>query len=96
MAINYKIVNDIVNHVGSDNKSNWYVGIATNPRNRLFDDHCVDQAHGAWIYQDAYSETDARDTESYLLNEYTFRGDVGGGNRPTYVYAYKITPWTKQ
>jgi len=96
MAVNYKIVNDIVNHIGSDNKPNWYVGIATNPRNRLFDDHCVDQAHGAWIYRDASSEADARDTEAYLLEEYSFRGDVGGGNRPTYVYAYKITSYTKQ
>ena len=96
MAVNYKIVNDIVNHVGSDNKPNWYVGIATNPRNRLFDDHCVDQTHGAWIYRDASSETDARDTEKYLLETYPFRGDVGGGEHPQYVYAYKITPWTKQ
>lgn len=96
MAVNHQIANDIVNHVDSDNKSNWYVGIATNPTNRLFDDHCVDKEHGGWIYRDASNETDARDTEAYLLNEYHFKGDVGGGNHPTYVYAYKITSYTKQ
>ncbi|MBR1916139.1 MAG: hypothetical protein IJ830_06875 [Alphaproteobacteria bacterium] len=96
MAVNYKIVNDIVEHVGPDNKPNWYVGIATHPRERLFKDHCVDEQHGRWIYRDAITETDARDTEEHLLKIFKFRGDVGGGNYPTYVYAYKITSYTKQ
>ena len=43
MAINTKIVSDIINYIGYDNKQNWYVGIATNPRDRLFMDHCVDK-----------------------------------------------------
>lgn len=80
----------------TSNKSNWYIGIATNPRERLFDNHCVDKDHGGWIHRVAFNETDARDTEAYLLDENHFKGNVGGGNHPTYIYAYKITSYTKQ
>lgn len=96
MAINTKIVSDIINYIGYDNKQNWYVGIATNPRDRLFMDHCVDKRNGRWIYRDAVIETDTRDTEKYLLEAYPFKGDVGGGIFPTYVYAYKITSYTRE
>ena len=97
MAINYLFSNEILNYIGSDNKSNWYVGIATYPRDRLFRDHCVDERNGQWIYNtNPMSETDARDTEKYLLETYPFQGDVGGGIYPTYVYAYKITSYTRE
>ena len=97
MAVNYKIVNDIVEHVDSDSKSNWYVGIATHPRNRLFIEHNVSEYSGKWIYNtNPMSEIDARDTEKHLLDNYSFRGGPGGGDHPQYLYAYKITPWTKQ
>lgn len=48
------------------------------------------------IYQEASSETDARDTETYLLNNYFFKGGTGGGDNPRYVYAYKITLETRE
>ena len=97
MAINHKIVNDIVNHIGSDNKSNWYVGIATHPRNRLFNEHNVNEHSGRWIYNTKpMSEIDARDTEKYLLDNYSFRGGTGGGDHPQYVYAYRITSYTRE
>lgn len=90
------LLSDIINYIGYDNKQNLYVGIATNPRDRLFVDYCVDERNGQWIYQNAVTETDARDTEKYLLEAYPFRGDVGGGFYPTYVYAYKITTYTRE
>lgn len=97
MAVNYKIVNDIIHKVGLDNEANWYVGIATNPRNRLFNEHNVNEFVGKWIYNsNPISEIDARDTEKYLLNNYSFRGGTGGGDHPQYVYAYRITSYTKQ
>lgn len=97
MAINHTFSRKILDHIGSDNKSNWYVGIATNPRSRLFRDHYVDERNGQWIYNtNPMSETDARDTEAYLLKIYPFKGDVGGGEHPQYVYAYKITSSTRQ
>lgn len=96
MAINDAHVSTIIDYIGNENKSNWYVGIATHPQERLFVDHNVNKA-GRWIFNRyPMSEVDARDTEAYLLKIYPFRGDVGGGDHPQYVYAYKTTPWTKQ
>ena len=96
MAINYVFCNQVLEYIGSDDQSNWYVGIATYPKDRLFKDHGVNE-HGVWIYNSIpMSETDARDTEKHLLEKHPFKGDVGGGDHPQYVYAYKITPWTRQ
>lgn len=96
MSVNAKIETEILNYIGSETKSDWYVGIATNAEERLFQDHNVDKENGRWIYRDAQSETDARDTEQHLLNNYSFKGGAGGGIRPHYVYAYKITRTTKE
>lgn len=92
--IQYNIVNKIIEKVGMDDKSRWYVGIATYPRDRLFHDHNVNERTGERIYLDAVSEQNARDTEKYLLDNYPFRGGTGGGSNPRYIYAYKITPTT--
>lgn len=96
MAINDVHVTVILDYIGTDDKSDWYVGIATYPKERLFKDHNVNE-NGKWIYNRVpMSETDARDTEAYLLKTYPFKGGVGGGDNPRYVYAYKITSKTKQ
>jgi hypothetical protein len=72
----------------------WYAGIAASPRHRLFQDHNVSQATGAWIYRDAGSEAGARALERHLLS-LGCKGDEGGGDPSTrYAYAYKITPYT--
>lgn len=97
MSIENKIVNDILMRVGKDNKSDWYVGIATDIRGRLFSDHNVSEyLTGGYIYMLASSEQNARDTEEYLLNTYKFKGGIGGGLYPKYVYAYKITSYTRE
>jgi hypothetical protein len=96
MAKNDKIVKDILNHVGNDDYSAWYVGIATDAKQRLFDEHNVSEQGGRWIHRTANSELEARDTEKYLLDTYNFKGGPSGGNRPTHVYAYKITSYTRE
>ena len=96
MAVNQKIVSGIVNKIGNDRASAWYVGIATDPKTRLFRNHNVDEKHGRWIFYYAGSEADARDTERCLLERYGFRGGTGGGENPRFVYAYKITAATRQ
>ena len=73
MTVNTKIVSDILRHIGWDSKSDWYVGIASDASTRLFHDHNVDEKNGRWIYCDAQSETDARDTERYLSVNMGFR-----------------------
>ena len=96
MSQNNDFIKSTLKHIGNDDKSTWYVGIATFPKDRLFKDHNVNEQKGSWIYSTQMTEQDARDTEEYLLKEYPFKGGTGGGNNPRYVYAYKITSTTKQ
>lgn len=96
MAVNYSVANEILAHIGSDNMSGWYIGIATNPRNRLFSGHNVSEQYGSYIARDAGGEQHARDTENYLLQSTRCKGGCGGGDCPRYVYAYKITSTTVQ
>lgn len=92
-----QIVEAILKHIGSEDKSKWYVGIATNIRDRLFNEHNVDENdEDLYCYKKASSENEARDTEKHLLDNYAFKGDTGGGDKPEYVYAYKITSETRQ
>lgn len=96
MSVEYSIVNDILNRVGNDDKLGWYVGIATNINERLFSGHNVVENGLGYIYRIAANEQNARDTEKYLLDQYGFKGGTGGGLCPKYVYAYKITSYTKE
>jgi hypothetical protein len=74
----------------------WYIGIAKNARERLFNDHNVNEK-GAWIYDEAIDSTIARQIEVELIKELKTKGGDGGGDFSTkYVYAYKITEYTKE
>lgn len=90
MANKVAIIDKINTYVEKNNSrhSNWYVGIATNPEERLFSDHNVDKTYGKWIYILADSEQIARDAEADLLNKYGYSGGPGGGDHPKYVYSY--------
>jgi hypothetical protein len=75
---------------------NWYVGIAADARERLFDDHSVDERNGIWIYQQADSSNVAREVES-AYHDAGCKGGPGGGDKFTdKVYAYVITSTTKE
>lgn len=70
--------------------SDWYVGIASDPRQRLFNDHNVDEKNDAWIYREAMNSESARAIEDYFINTLGTDGDVGGGDDTSkFVYAYK-------
>lgn len=74
----------------------WYVGIASDPRTRLFVDHSVSK-NSYWIYQDAGSDGGAREIEKFLVDTYSTQGGGGGGDESTrYVYAYVVTATTKE
>jgi len=77
------------------NYPRWYCGIAAKPRDRLFEDHNVDEKKGTWIYRDAGTETAAREVEEYFHKK-GCQGSGGGGKNPHYVYAYKITSTTHE
>lgn len=92
--IKKQIIQDINDYVGNDYHSGWYVGIATDIKKRLFTEHHVDEDNDRWIYCPADSESVARNTEKELLNIYNYDGGTGGGDHPTYVYAYRKHPHT--
>ena len=94
MSTAQEIVNEIVGHVGSDKHSDWYAGIAAKPRERLFNDHKVDEQTRDWIYRTADTNAAARSAED-ALHKAGFKGGPGGGDSATTaVYAYKITRTT--
>lgn len=77
--------------------SDWYVGIASDPKERLFTDHNVSEKNGAWIYREAESPSAAREAEEYFVKTLGTDGGSGGGDYSTkYVYAYKKTPSTTE
>ena len=59
--------------------SEWYVGIASGPRQRLFNDHDVDEKNGSWIFRKCESSDVARDIEEYFINTLGTDGGSGGG-----------------
>ncbi len=96
--INYTIANDIKAHADKEGGgySSWYCGIASDPDQRLFNDHNVPKENAWWIKRNDENEQSARDTEEYLLN-LGFGGGTGGGDYTTiHVYAYKKIYGTTQ
>jgi hypothetical protein len=94
-AIKQEIRDHIKSRGGS--YSDWYVGIAADPRERLFNDHKVDEENGHWIYRACESSVVAREIEEYFVNSLGTDGGSGGGDQSTRsVYAYKKTSYTKE
>ncbi len=92
MSVEKEIDNRI--HKSGGGYPGWYVGVATNPRKRLFDGHNVSEQSGAWLYRDAGCESTAKIIEAIFLKR-GCKGGPGGGNGPHYVYAYKMTRTTR-
>lgn len=76
--------------------SECYVGIAEEPRNRLFNDHKVLEKGDIWIYRLADSDGAARDIEKYFLDKGMKGGTGGGSDKSTHVYSYKINEHTSE
>lgn len=92
------IISDIKAYVakcGGD-YSDWYVGIAADPEQRLFNDHGVSKNSGAWIWIRAASADDARAAEKSLLALGMTGGPGGGDEESDCVYGYRITSTTKE
>ena len=76
--------------------SECYIGIAEDPRDRLFSDHKLLEKGDIWIYASADSDDVARDTEKYFLDKGMKGGAGGGSDKSTYVYSYKINEHTSE
>jgi len=74
--------------------SQWYVGIATDARQRLFNDHAVKENGDAWIYSPCGTSSAARAIEKYFLAQGMKGGSGGGDEGSGYVYAYRIAGHT--
>ena len=77
--------------------SEWYVGIAEDPKDRLFNDHNVRKEEDYWIYDEADSHQSARNVEDYFVNTLKTKGGLGGGSSQSkFVYAYKTDSHTNE
>lgn len=85
-----QIINDINAHMRScgGKASDWYVGIAADPRDTLFNRHGVTEQGGIWIYRQATSDSVARQVEKAYLDSGHDGGPGGGDASTVYVYAY--------
>lgn len=82
---------------GGGRYSDWYVGIASNPRQRLFNDHNVQENGYGWIFREAFNPESARDVEAHFTDTLGADGDTGGGDNTTkFVYAYKKSSYTRE
>jgi hypothetical protein len=76
--------------------SDWYVGVASDARTRLFNDHNVAENGDAWVFRDCGTDTASRAVEEYFLKRGCDGGPGGGDYTSRYVYAYKKTWRTRQ
>lgn len=93
------IIDAIKNFINSNdgNYSAFYVGIAKDPKDRLFNEHKVDESSGIYDYWEAYDDEDARDVEKYCIDTLGTKGGDGGGDESSdNVYAYKTTSDTEE
>lgn len=87
------ITSEISSHVtrNGGSSSQWYFGIATDPKQRLFGDHAVKENGDTWIYIPCGTSEVARAIEKHFLAQGMQGGPGGGDGSSQYVYAYKIT-----
>lgn len=92
-----KAISDIENYMGQVGGyyRDWYVGIASDVRQRLFADHGVREKGDYWIFRDCGTDTAARDAEDYFLRKGCDGGPGGGDYTTKYVYAYRKAPHTR-
>ena len=91
-----QIIEAINEYMQAYDGGRWYVGITANPRNRLFNDHGVDEHNGAWIFRQASSAAAAREVEMAYVEAGHAGGPGGGDDTAVFVYAYLITNETRQ
>jgi hypothetical protein len=74
----------------------WYCGIASDPRDCLFNRHGVDEKNGTWIFRNCGTDTAARAVEQYFHSKGCKGAGGGGGPETRFIYAYAITSTTRE
>lgn len=75
--------------------SQWYAGIAANPKDRLFSGHGLTE-QGEWALDFVPTSNEARQVEQTLFNLGCDGGPGGGDNTTNGVYIYRKTGTTRQ
>lgn len=89
----FRIIRNLIADV-DDHWPDWYVGVTSNWKERLFKQHNVPGKGDEAIFLECGSENDARAAERSLL-ALGCDGDEGGGDESSvYVYAYRKRPGT--
>ncbi len=90
------IINDISNYMAKNGGQyrDWYVGITSDVKQRLFIDHGVYENGQGWIFREADSNQAARDIEKYFLGLGCDGGSGGGDYTSRIVYSYKKSGYT--
>ncbi|MDD2699835.1 MAG: hypothetical protein PHH36_01225 [Sideroxydans sp.] len=88
-------INAYMKKCGGTN-AGWYVGIATDAKQRLFNDHNVLEKNDSWIYRHAESSDAARAVEKAYLDAGYSGGPGGGDDGTDYVYACRKTRTTRE
>lgn len=92
----YDHLNGYLTKFPNTKASDWYAGIATDARDRLFNAHQVNEQNDAWAYATADSNAIAREVEG-AYHDAGYDGGPGGGDNATRaVYVYLKTRSTKQ
>lgn len=80
--------------------SDYYVGVAADPKDRLKNGHGVDTDAGAaathWRYDTAFTSDIARRVEQHFIAQRMQGGPGGGDATSTAVYIYKTTASTRE
>ena len=87
-----KIIDDIKKYIlkSKGDYSSWYVGVSSDARKSLFEEHKVKEKGDRWIYKTAITSEIAREVERYLLVVLKIDGVVGSGEETDkMIYAYK-------
>ncbi len=91
-----QVLADIMAYVaqGGGKYREWYAGVASDPRDRLFNGHSVKEKGDYWIFRTCDSSEDARAVEDELFRLGAKGGPGGGDSTTAAVYAYKIASHT--
>lgn len=76
--------------------SQFYVGIASDPEDRLINGHGVSRNIPSIYWNIPINTNAVREIEKYFLDRGCKGGPGGGDNNTNYIYTYLITPQTRQ
>ena len=81
-------LNDKLKARPATSNDQWYVGIATDAKDRLFKGHNVSKDQDQWAHSKADTEEIARSVEKHFLDAGCDGGPGGGDAGSKFVYVY--------